>query len=56
MLGSAAKTDWPKPYVSQAAVRKWREGGGMDVRHAQKIEELTGGKVTATQISDGIRR
>ncbi|HGO7233163.1 TPA: transcriptional regulator [Neisseria meningitidis] len=40
--------------VSQAAVRKWREGGGMDVRHAQKIEELTGGKVTAKQISDGI--
>lgn len=42
--------------VSQAAVRKWREGGGMDVRHAQKIEELTNGKVTAKQISDGIRR
>lgn len=42
--------------VSQTAVRKWREGSGMDVRHAQKIEELTGGKVTARQISDGIRR
>lgn len=42
--------------VSNVAVGKWLKGGGMDVRHAQKIEELTGGKVTAKQISDGIRR
>ncbi|HEZ2702234.1 TPA: transcriptional regulator [Neisseria meningitidis] len=42
--------------VSHVAVGKWLKGGGMDVRHAQKIEELTNGKVTAKQISDGIRR
>ncbi|WP_423810822.1 YdaS family helix-turn-helix protein, partial [Pseudomonas aeruginosa] len=29
--------------VSHVAVGKWLKGGGMDVRHAQKIEELTNG-------------
>ncbi|WP_304678258.1 transcriptional regulator [Neisseria bergeri] len=42
--------------VSQTAVRKWRDGSGLDVRHAQKIEDLTEGRVTTRQISDGIRR
>ncbi|WP_323175137.1 hypothetical protein [Neisseria cinerea] len=32
--------------------RRWRHGRAP----CQKIEELTGGKVTAKQISDGIRR
>ena len=40
--------------VSQPSVVKWKNGGGMDVRHAVKIEDLTKGQVTVRQISDGI--
>lgn len=40
--------------VSSVAVQKWREGGGLSVVHAVKIEDLTEGRVTARQISDGI--
>ena len=40
--------------VSSVAVQKWREGG-LSVVHAVKIEDLTEGRVTARQISDGIR-
>lgn len=29
--------------VSQPSVVKWKNGGGMDVRHAVKIEDLTEG-------------
>ena len=42
--------------VSHVAVEKWLKGGGINVRHAIKIEEITNGKVTAKQISDGSRR
>ena len=40
--------------VSSVAVQKWREGGGLSVVHAVKSEDLTEGRVTARQISDGI--
>lgn len=40
--------------VSNTAVNKWVKGGGINLKSAMKIEEITEGKVTTKQILDGI--